>query len=231
MSAKRPLLLALVMLVISSCSQLKKGNDVTDVMVSQECSAPCWRGITPGVTRFNEAWDIVQGMGSAQQNASEIPPDKVEKDFMDRYISVHFKTVYVSLSADEQGIIADIHFFRNARYRWENPKLKEFIEVYGDPESIEICHEVFERRRAIVYIYYPEMYLWFNKFLPINGESFIVPIQKNTRIDSVLFLPTSYERPLYDFSFSWTGYGDVTISPAQRNKESICTTLFPYSIE
>lgn len=229
MTSKRLIFLILVMLGVSSCSQFPEKNDIFDVMVSQECSVPCWRGITPGVTTFYEAWNIVQEMKFTNQNASGIPPDKISKNILDGYISIQFNKVFVSLSANDQGIITENHFSRISRYRWNNPKLKEFIKVYGEPESIKICHEFMEMRRAIVFIYYPDMYLYFNTFLPTRGESFNVPIEKNTRINNVTFLPSSYERPLFDFSFSWTGYGEVTITPVKRNPDSICTIWFPYT--
>lgn len=220
------LILLLISISLSSCSlRIEKVNPL-EVIDSGDCSAPCWRGIIPGVTTLDEAWVIAQSMLEVI-NSTENAPISIEKDGKGEYIIIYFDKISVTFSADSLGVVEEGDFYFHLLRELEKPTMGDLLSIYGEPESIEICHELMEMRRAIVYIYYPQMYLLFDQTLPIEGDDYSVSVNKNTHIDTILLLPRAHERPVYDFSFSWTGYGDVVIEPAKRNEGSICTELFP----
>ena len=219
-------LVIIILLAISSCSTINSKNAPLQVIASEECTATCWRGITTGVTTLDEAWALVQQM-MQERNPDEVVPTEIEKDTLDRYITIYFGKITLTFYADSDGVIEDGELSFRLLRRSEKPKLTDLLSVYGEPDSIEICHDLMEMRRAIVYIYYPQMYFLFVQTLPIEGESFDVSIEKSTHIDYITLLPQSYEHPVYDFSFPWAGYGDVLITPAQANSGSICEKLFP----
>lgn len=221
----RPLVF-IIMLAISSCSINSDKNDPLHVIDSEGCSAPCWRGIKPGVTTLDEAWIIAQQMVQAS-NTNEVVPTEIKKNAADRYIIIYFGKTSLTFYADSQGVIEEGEFYFHLLRHSEKPKLDDLLSVYGEPDSIEICHDLMEIRRAIVYIYYSQMYFLFEQSLPLYGDSFDVPIEKNTRIEYITLLPQTYERPVYDFSFKWTGYGGVSITPVQATPGSICEKLFP----
>jgi len=219
-------LVIIILLGIPSCSINSGKNDPLQVIDSEDCLAPCWRGIIPGVTTLDEAWALAQQM-MQERNPNEGVPTEIEKDTLDRYIIIYFEKIGLKFYVDSHGVIEEGEFSFHLLRRSEKPKLKDLLSVYGEPDSIEMCHDLMEMRRAIVYIYYPQMYFLFDQTLPIEGESFDVFVEENTRIDYISLLPQSFERPVYDFSFPWSGYGDMSITPTQRNSESICEKLFP----
>ncbi len=215
-----------IMILLSSCSLSSDKTKPINVIDSVNCIAPCWRGITPGVTTLDEAWALAQLLEQASDKKN-FTPSVIRKNDENQYVYLDYNVPGVMLYSDSNGIIEEIVFIFQTPHRWKKPRLGDIISAYGKPESVEICQEIMETNGAIVYIYYPGIKLSFSHKLPINGDSFRVPIQENTRIDRITFIPESLEIPVYDFSFSWTGYGDVTVEPSKSNEKSICRELFP----
>ena len=47
-----------------------------------------------------------------------------------------------------------------------------------------------------------------------------IPIQKNTRIDWIEFFLQTSDRPVYDYTLPWSGYGDAVIELEKRNPDA-----------
>lgn len=216
-----PFLLLLFVIVISACTKFQPGDEVFDVVVSSDCSAPCWREITPGTTSFDEAWEIAQNMALKDSATSDPVPDKIDKDILDRNFVIDFNKVGVLITPNSQGIINEIGFTFHRQY-WDEPKLSDLIKVYGNPVSIDICYQEMEIRRVVVWIRYPNVYLMFSQKLPVEGDSFAVHVQKDTRIENITFTSPDVDVPIHDFAFPWMDYGDIIIAPAERNPLSTC---------
>lgn len=216
------LLITIIIIATLFYIQFKRSREVFNVIVSQECSAPCWRGITPGITSFDEAWKIVQKMELKNGNSRTVIPIDIDKDSIHNRIVIDFRHVGVSLLPNPEGIIKEINFTVFPRTLWDKPKLSELIDVFGNPVNLDICHEKMEIRRVVVRIRYPYMYYMFDQKLPLNGDSFTVPVYKNTRVENIEYTSPDIDIPIHDFSFPWTGYGDISITPTERNPSSTC---------
>jgi len=187
---------------------------------NQVCEPPCWQGITPGTTTFDEAWTIAQSLVSTDNNLIGQLPMSIDRDVVFRFIDIDYKSVGVGLRPDSQGIIEEIGFtFRRHR---DEPELQDLIEIYGNPVSVDICHELMEIRRAVVWIRYPEVSFYFSEQLPAEGDLFTVHAKKDTGINFILYKSPDAELPILDFSFPWSDYGDLTITPAKKNPLSTC---------
>lgn len=173
-----------VMYALSSCSLSNEKIKPLEIIDSIDCTTPCWRGITPGVTTFDEAWKLAQRMLETT-NSLENVPTGIERGATDDNIIIYFDKISITFYANSLGVIDEGKFYFHLISRLEKPTMADLLSIYGEPDSIEICHELMEMRRAMVYIYYPQMYFLFDQTLPIDGDSFEVIIGKNTHIDYI----------------------------------------------
>lgn len=192
-----------------------------DVIKKQVCAPPCWQGITPGLTTSDEAWTIALSLVPTDEPASKQFPFSIDTRRSSKYIGFDYQDVWVGLRSDPQGIINEIGFTFNRRYR-DEPELQDLIEIYGNPISVDICHELMEIRRAVVWIRYPNMSLYFSEQLPPEGDSFTVHVKKDAGIYAIFYKSKETEFPILDFSFPWRDYDDLTITPEEKNPLSTC---------
>ena len=201
----------LSLLALSACTWVGQPAALEEVISSADCTAPCWRGITPGVTTFAEAQTLVQAM---QDPASGAPmPAYVGVIETAQTLLVYFDQpeVNVDLHADSQGLISDISFNFEALKPGQQFKLGEMIARFGEPDALHVCHEQAEVRRAVVRVVYPQIEMTFEQELPSDETTFSVAYTKNTRLNTLTYYAPR-QIPGCDFSAPWAGYGEVSFS-------------------
>ena len=149
-----------------------------------------------------------------------VVPEKITINYDMPYLVVRFgkPSVAVKIDVDEQNIVESIKFDFERKNR---PELGEVIQIFGEPESIDLCHDYFEIRRVFVAVSYPQIEIVFERRLPIDGEKFSVPYSLETPIDYLLYR-ASPEIPFGDFLFPWAESGVLEFSPAECNPASPC---------
>lgn len=218
------LFLSSIILLLSGCSVINSKNHTLDILEDQACVPPCWQGITPGTTTFDEAWTIARSLVSTDKNTSKLSPFSIDKDVFLKEIVIDYQSVSIVLGSDSQGFVDGIRFLFNPHYQ-DEPELQDLIEIYGTPIIVEICHEldkVWGIRRAWVWFLYPYVSFYYSEQLPLEGDSFTVHVKKDTRIEAIFYTSLEIDSLLNDFSFPWSGYGDLTITPSEKNPSSIC---------
>ncbi len=210
-----------LLLVCASCHSVSWKNNPLVIVSDRECEAPCWQGITPGVTTFDEAKILAQNITiNISENEVLLPDDVRVVDASSHFLTINFEkqSVAVRVEVDEQNIVDRISFYFDRKHR---PELGEIIQILGEPESIGLCHDLFEIRRAIVHVSYPLVDMQFIRKLPINGDTFTVSYSLKTRIDYLLYRASS-ETLIQDFTFPWAEKGVLEFSPEKCNPESDC---------
>jgi len=210
----------IILIVISGCGLLNRKSQTLDLLQNQVCAPPCWQGITPGTTTFDEAWIVAQSLDSADKGPNDQSPLSINRDMFSKFITISYKFAAVGFRPDSQGIIEEIGFTFGRH--WDEPELQHLIEIYGKPISVDICHELLEIRRAVVWIRYPDVSFYFSEQLPAEGNLFTVHVRKDAGIDAIYYKSPDVEFPILDFSFPWSGYSDLTITPAEKNPLSTC---------
>ena len=211
----------LLLLTCVSCNSIFWKNDPLLIVRDDACEAPCWQGITPGITTFDEAKILAQNVAiNISDNEVVLPDDVRVVDAGSHFLTINFEkqSVSVRIEFDEQNIVDSISFYFDWNHR---PELGEIIQILGEPESIGLCHDLFEIRRAIVHVSYPQVDMQFIRKLPINGDTFTVPYSLKTRIDYLLYRASS-ETLIQDFTFPWAEKGVLEFSPEKCNPESDC---------
>ena len=211
----------LLLLACVSCNSIFWKNDPLLIVRDDACEAPCWQGITPGVTTFDEAKILAQNVAiNISENEVVLPDDVLVVNSSSHPLVVSFdkQSIYVEVEFDEQNIVDGIFFNFDRKHR---PELGEVIQIFGEPESIDLCHDYFEIRRVFVAVSYPQIEIVFERRLPIDGEKFSVPYSLETPIDYLLYR-ASPEILFGDFSFPWAESGVLEFSPAECNPASPC---------
>ncbi|HNS38457.1 MAG TPA: hypothetical protein PKM01_11790 [Anaerolineaceae bacterium] len=211
----------LLLLACVSCNSIFWKNDPLLIVRDDACEAPCWQGITPGVTTFDEAKILAQNITiNISENEVVLPDDVFVVDSSSHPLVVSFdkQSIYVEVEFDDQNIVDRIFFNFDRKHR---PGLGEVIQIFGEPESIGLCHQYFEVRRVFVITSYPQIGLFFERRLPIDGDTFRVSYSLRTRVDYLLYRASPEKRSL-DFTFPWAQSGILEFSPEERNPASNC---------
>ena len=210
----------LLLLACVSCNSIFWKNDPLLIVRDDACEAPCWQGITPGVTTFDEAKMLAQNVAINISDNEVVVPEKITINYNMPYLVVSFEkpSVAVDVYVDDQNVVKWIIFNFARKNR---PELGELIQIFGEPEKIGLCHRYFEIRQATVHVSYPQIDMFFGRKLSIDGEKFSVPYSLETPIDYLLYR-ASPEIPPLDFTFPWAESGVLEFSPAECNPASPC---------
>jgi hypothetical protein len=207
-------------LSLSSCRFFVSENDLMEIIESGTCKAPCWQGITPGLTTKDEVEIRVLDMLSKENVTSGKSPTYIFRtDDMDGlWLTLKYEKLGLEISVyGKQNIVEEIDF-----YFWESkPSLKRVLKNVGDPEMIGVCHEFLEIRRELVYFENQKSTLTYIKQFRIDRTSFIVEYLPETKIDRIEYLLNN-KYPQYDFVFSWTDFGQSSFNPENDDPDRPC---------
>jgi hypothetical protein len=174
----------------------------TAVLTGEPCAVPCWRGITPGETSWDEAVAILQADATlanvqvqedANSDAKSASWAQIDGDECCQMFSVDGQTVSVL-------------FLRLA----PEITLGDLVEVQGEPAFA--VGSPFTDDQAIVNLIYPDQRMVVYGFVPgetgsLSAESEVIGILLMSPQDLDLLLGTSN-------LFEWRGYADyATYNP------------------
>ncbi len=187
--------------IIVSSSQTEipdalSSTNIRQAILPPECTSPCWRGIEPGTTSYDDALTILE---------NHYHPDNVEID--ESFIN------WVSGTSDQsdngslkfyEGIVDDI----SVRFALESLTVEDFTKVIGEPEFVRIAKAFSsESDCAGASLVYSDLGL--DVFLYPDKE--LTGVEKSQSVNLVIFLsPRLLEnRNVTDsVMLEWDGYRD-----------------------
>jgi predicted DsbA family dithiol-disulfide isomerase len=168
---------------------------VDDSLINPEegCEAPCWRGITPGETTFEDAVDIL----SEQDDIAQLETQAEQNIEVAIFATAEDAPLCCQLLAEDDGIVSFLQL-RTA----PDVSLGELVEAIGEPAYVEGTPVT--RSQLVFNLYYPESLVLVVVFAPgadaaLNDDSEIVG---TVFVEPGLFSQVVESTDLYE----WAGY-------------------------
>ena len=214
MTKKYWTLYIIMMLLVIGCNGQFDGSSSSTVtpalvfafgdggLLSREpCGPPCFYGITPGITTQIEVSQILENLGLLDKcQFLALPPMKDEQASIDWQCQGGFG---IEIGKDTQ-IVKSIYF------RIEEPvEIQKIIEMYGDPDVIEVLETGFVDAPSVsATVYFMKSRMVFP--LP-EVEGFNYPISPTTLVNRIMYRDDqSLQREIErwsDITMPWNGYG------------------------
>ena len=225
----RAFLLVFLLFLIVACKEKPVEIKPSAVLNDKTCAAPCWAGIYPGTTTYDEAHDIVNssdyitdqesGVYVADENRSQIRwrfPSSVSEKYGRAHIF--------------DGIVQFIQIeFENG------PTFNEIGEHFGEPDEVSAMVHFADCGYAQLSIKYSQIGLVASRYMGcISLESGYIKIKPDYRISEIqLFIPGTYDElvvtgkvmivvnfnDLTDSLQEWQGFGDIKLYIPEFNPE------------
>lgn len=167
----------------------------TSLTSDEPCAAPCWRGITPGVTPWSSALTILEDDPtlSDPQTQSDENSSAVIAEFQQSGTDVSCCQIY-----SENGDVVDIIFLRTA----PTTTLGQVIEAKGEPSYL--IGSPYSDDQAIMNVIYPEIATVIYAFVPgttgaLSADSEIIGVLYMRQDEMDLLMQTSELQ-------AWEGY-------------------------
>lgn len=181
-----------------------------------DCAAPCWRGITPGVTPWRDALTILEDDASLENvnvQEDENSPVKVA-EFQQRGGSA-----CCQMFTDEAGVNVKVIFLRVA----PTVTLGDLINVQGDPAYV--VGSQYSDDQAVMNLIYPDKATVLYAFVAgteaaLSQSSEVVGILYMTPEDMDLLIKTNSLH-------AWTGYDTYTAYDTGEYEVTPSVTLTP----
>lgn len=195
-----------MLLAVAACSpppELRDQNLLNDtsLLTGEPCEAPCWNGITPGVTRWSDALTILEDDPSIEDPSIQTAEDSsaVAASFKEPG-GVDASGQIFSDSGETVGLI----FLRLA----PDMLLDDVLEKYGDPTYVIGTPFSDDPPQAIVNLVYPDQQMIVYVFVPgqqgaVDGTNEIVGVLYMQPSDMDTLLRTSSLH-------AWTGLADFS---------------------
>lgn len=184
-------LLALIGLV--ACASLNPPTPPNDQdwLKKQPCAAPCWEGITPGVTTAEDAFKILQQNAYLSDQSFKLRTGSPRNSS----ISWHWNGTEINGEADFDGTPA-VHVIQMIRITLINPvQVKDVTAVFGNPDYVSVDAEYGTDTDKLGY----DMYLYFIRsgfrlLLVNNPPDLAMPIiTPETPVNYITFFPASLD--------------------------------------
>jgi hypothetical protein len=145
----------ILLVLLAACSPPPNLRDATmwqdeSLITGEPCAAPCWLGITPGVTSWREARTIVEDL---------VPEAQLQVEDQEGQIGAIWRTAEteqfccaIVSNYDEAVDENDVVDYIQIRLA-PNVTLGELIEVHGEPSYVVNGEEVSEDQAYIVLLY------------------------------------------------------------------------------
>lgn len=204
----RVLLLGLASLVLLATAclpapQLRNDNLLQDtsLITGDPCEAPCWRGIIPGETDWNDALDIIED----SDDFTELTTETVENDTIIRAVWQQGEDgeSCCQMFSSEDGEIVNIIFLQRAPVM----VLSEVIEVWGDPDYVVGVE--FSADQAIMNLFYVDVPMVLYVFLPGTEEG---ELTEDSEIIGTLYITPDDINEILETNnlHVWEGYQSYT---------------------
>lgn len=193
-----PVACALVLLVAACVPPLNLRNDKflqdDSLLTNDPCEAPCWRGITPGVTKWSDALTILE-------DEPDINDPQVQTGEDGKLVGAQWQPVDGDACCQmisEQGEIVDLIVV------WQKPDktLGDLIAARGEPAYV--IGTPGDETQAIVSLFYPDDALIVIVFVAgANGE-----LSETSEVIGAYYLTLERMQLILDTSslFAWNGY-------------------------
>jgi hypothetical protein len=198
----RLLLLAagLLTLIVTACAptiELRNEAYLNDTsLISQDpCSAPCWRGLTPGETPWNTAITQLEDDATLQDVRIQPPAEDspATAASFQRVDGIPCCLIY-----SENGITVDQIFLQVA----PNMTLEQVIAAYGEPSYIAGRTD---SGQSVAEVYFPEHQLVVYAYITDSEEGQVAPTSEIVAI--LLARPQDIQQAIERSDlYNWNGY-------------------------
>jgi hypothetical protein len=191
-------------------------QDTALISENSDCSAPCWRGITPGVTPWSDALTILED-DTTLENVT------VQEDDESAVKVAEFQqqggTSCCQMFTDEAGELVKVLFLRVA----PTVSLGELFAAQGEPEYL--VGSQYADDQAVVNLIYPEKSLVIYAFVAgteaaLSESSEVVGVLYMTPEDMDLLIKTNSLH-------AWTGYDTYQAYDSRAFEVTPSVTLTP----
>jgi hypothetical protein len=205
----------LAVLFVSACSPpppLRDANLLQDdsLITDRPCSAPCWNGITPGETEWNDALTILEDSTQLEnvQTAADEESSAVAAEFQG------VGGIACCQMVSSGGEIVDAVFLRLS----PDLTVEELLDAKGEPAYA--IADIFTEDQAIVNLIYPELNTVIYAFVA-GAEA---ELTETSEIIGVLYVNSSDMQAIIDTSnlHAWDGY--ATYATYSRENEEFEVT-------
>jgi hypothetical protein len=195
------------------------------------CSAPCWNGITPGITSQNEALLLLSDMEEVSQISISV--NTYEPEYLDTFnIIISFGLINPPNNNSTGRLFIINNTVEMISFTHDlNFTLAEAIELFGEPESVSII----PYRGYIIGFLNREKGIFFEYNTWDHQTTIEETIEPQINLESVVFFDTNlYDTFIEIGSFSqrevspeeyvelltpWNGYGDIWVLYMNREPE------------
>lgn len=214
------LILFVLSILITSCRHrpFEKPSALIDDIV---CNAPCWAGIIPGSTTFEESQEILNSsIYITGKGSSEYLVDKNRSQL--RWI---FPSSFSESSGTAHYLDGYVQFIEFG-YDY-GPKFLDVVEHFGEPDKVSAMVHYADCSYAHVSIKYDQIGLVASRYVGcISMDAKTIKLNRNDRITDVqLFIPGTYDSlvipgkvvivleydNLTETLHDWQGFGDIIL--------------------
>jgi hypothetical protein len=215
------LLMAFLAFLIGACKDKPVEKKSSAVLNDKTCALPCWAGIYPGTTTYDEVKDFV--------NSSDYIADKEASEYVADENRSQIRWQFPSNVSEKYG---RAHIFdgivRFIQIDYENgPTFNEIVENFGEPDEVSAMVHYADCGYAQLSIKYSQIGLVASRYMGcISLESGFIQIKPDYRITEIqLFIPGTYDElvlpgkvmivvnfnDLSDSLQDWQGFGDIKL--------------------
>lgn len=210
---------AIIVLVLTALRNINRRSSM--VLTSEECNAPCWYGIQPGVTDSWTAFEILNQIEGVNGNSITGEYDRDE----------HILSYYWYFKRPAEDSAGSVYFSNDrvtaiSLLTVGSLQLDDFFEKFGEPENFWTLTGHGENRDYVsVTLFYPEKGYVVEVVIDYESDMTQVEIKGSTPVMRVTFFnPEKYQELLQTQllidqplaartgSFAqWTGYGLIDL--------------------
>lgn len=167
----------------------------TSLVSGEPCAAPCWRGITPGETSWEDALVILEGSADLANIQTQAAPN-----------SSAAQAIWGAIDGDaccqmvtNDGLVVNALLLQTAPVM----TLGEVIEAHGEPTYLSAS--VFTSKQAVMNLFYPEIPMVLYVFVsgPETGT-----LSETSEVIGLLYITPESMESVFASSdlYAWQGY-------------------------
>ena len=183
------LLLLILTYMISACNEKPVVVKPSAFIDDNTCAAPCWAGVNPGITTFNEAQELIDSSEYiTDRGSTEYVVDKDRSQlrwFFPSSYSERYGTAHIL-----NGIVQLIEF----EYE-HGPTFNDIVEQFGEPDKVSAMVHYADCGYAHISIKYSQIGLVASKYMGCIhlDTGYIRPDPEDRITDIHLFIPGTYD--------------------------------------
>jgi hypothetical protein len=188
------------------CSGIGRRIKNPDLSGTWGCRPPCWQGLVPGETSFEDALGKIDSQYSTEKTKDEFY--RVGETNIDQ-LDVFYKTIFITRNEDEGNVrlFFDMGLKLNyINFIWLDIPLSDVVHDWGEPDTLYSYHE----DGYVLCLLYKEIAANFCTLQEWENKEQIIP-EEDTSIWSVSFIDPEYLDRYIDVYFpvsysKWPGF-------------------------